>query len=365
MSLRKVLVVASHRPGRAPNQRFRIEQYLDHLRDHGFECTLSYFINEKDDAVLYTKGHYWKKFLIHQKSLAHRKRDLKNIASYDLVFIVREALLTGNTFFEEALGDLDVPVIYDFDDALWRLDVSDANKLIGWLKNPAKTSNLIGLADAVVAGNQYLADYASTFNDDVTIIPSTVDTAWYKPLPQNTKSKFVIGWSGSITTIKHFEVVVPALKRIKAQYGNRVEFRVVGDGNYRNTDLDITGVAWTPQVELEQLSQFDVGLMPLPDDEWTKGKCGLKGLLYMSMEVPPLMSPVGVNTEIVTAGVNGFLPDTEDEWVKAIQFLIEHPEKAKEMGKQASKTVLERYSVGVWKNKYLELFQRMTQGSKE
>ena len=170
-----------------------------------------------------------------------------------------------------------------------------------------------------------------------------------------------IGWSGSFSTIQHFALAIPALKRIKDKYGTAVRFKIIGDGKYYCKELETQGVPWIGATELEDLSEIDIGVMPLPDDEWAKGKCGLKGLQYMALGIPTLMSPVGVNSEIIRQGVNGYLPKTEDEWVDDISKLVESRDCRVKMGAAGRQTVVDHYSVEAWKGKYLEYFNRLTQ----
>jgi len=133
----------------------------------------------------------------------------------------------------------------------------------------------------------------------------------------------------------------------------------MGDEFYSNEALDIKGMPWTNDTEIIQLESFDIGIMPLPDDQWVKGKCGLKGLAYMSLEVPAIMSKIGVNTEIITDGVNGFLAGTEEEWINKLSQLIESFELRKKLGSEGRKTVEERYSVESQKNNYLSHFNEL------
>jgi glycosyltransferase involved in cell wall biosynthesis len=116
--------------------------------------------------------------------------------------------------------------------------------------------------------------------------------------------------------------------------------------------LDIQGIKWCKETELSELSRFDVGIMPLPDDQWSRGKCGLKGLQYMALEIPAIMSPVGMNTEIISDGVNGFLAGSDEEWVKKLSFLIDSKPLREKIGRKGRETVVARYSVSSQKDIY-------------
>lgn len=279
---------------------------------------------------------------------------------YDIIFIFREALMTRSIYYETQFKKSKAKIVFDFDDAIWLQNVSDANKRFAWLKNPGKTADLIGLSDMVFAGNQFLADYASQTNNTIKIIPTTIDTEEYYPIKTDRKNTPVcIGWSGSITTIQHFSVAVPVLTKIKEKYGNRVSFKVIGDANYKNEALGIHGIGWNKQDEIKELSSFDIGIMPLPDDKWANGKCGLKGLQYMALKIPTIMSPVGVNTDIIKDGANGFLAGEEAEWMDKLSLLIESEELRIKMGKAARETVVNEYSVESQKYRYLEYFNEL------
>jgi glycosyltransferase involved in cell wall biosynthesis len=358
----RILFIAAHRPQRSPSQRFRFEQYLGYFQANGFEYDFSYLINESDDQVFYQPGNIPTKAGIFIKSWFRRLSDVVKARDYDLVFVQREAFMTGSTIFEKLFARSGAKLIFDFDDAIWHFDVSEANKRLGWLKNPSKTATIIGYAHHVIAGNEYLANYARAYNSNVTVIPTTIDTDYQKPLLLRDPYKIpvCIGWTGSLTTIKHFRLAEPFLLKIKQKYGEQVSFKLIGDKYYNNADLGIQGVAWSLAREVEELHAIDIGIMPLPDDEWSKGKCGFKGLQYMAMAVPPVMSSVGVNTEIIRHGENGFLADAEVEWIDQLSNLIEKPELRKEIGERARKTVIDKYSVLSQRDVYVDIFKKLT-----
>lgn len=345
-----------HRKVRSPSQRFRFEQYFEFLKSNNIYCELSYLISEEDDKVLYAPGNYFGKLLIFIKSWIKRWKDVKRANQFDFVFVQREAFMTGTTYFEKKFAKSNAKLIFDFDDSIWLEDKNEANSKLAFLKNPSKTSKIIALCDTIVAGNNYLADYAKKYNKNVVIIPTTIDTDWYKPKSKTASSKIVIGWSGSFTTIKHFESAIEALTKIKTNYGDQVSFKVIGDSNYRHEPLGITGQKWKSDTEVEDLQGIDIGIMPLPDIDWTRGKCGLKGLQYMGLSIPSIMSPVGVNTEIIEHGINGFLASTNEEWVQCLSQLIDSPELRKKLGETGRITVENKYSVKSNTEKYLALF---------
>lgn len=344
-----------HYPDRAPNQRFRIEQYVQFLKDNGVHLEFSYLLGPQEDKLFYAPGNFFSKLGIVLRSWKKRKQDVRRAKNFDAVLIIRESIFIGPALFEKRLKKSGVKIIYDFDDAIWKLDVSRSNRWFGFLKFPAKTASIIRLADVVMAGNQYLADYALRYNKNVHIVPTTVDTDQFTGAEQQAKSPVVIGWSGSLTTIKHFDLALPVLRKIREKYGREVSFKVIGHHAFRNEELDITGVAWTKASEVPELRDIHIGIMPLPDDEWAKGKCGLKGLVYMSLGIPTVMSPVGVNSEIIRHGQNGFLPKTAEEWLEVLSQLIENPELRKSIGEAGRNTAVERYSVLSQRERYLKI----------
>lgn len=354
----KVLIVCAHRPGRSPSQRYRFEQYLPFLKTQGFEFEFSFLLNERDDVLFYSAGRFIKKVLILLKSVFIRISDIFRLKKFDIVFIQREASFLGTSFFEKRAYRSGARVIFDVDDSIWLADTSPGNKKWEWIKNPAKFFNNICYAHCVIAGNDYLANKVKPFNKNTVIIPTSIDTSNHIPKPELRNGDAVcIGWSGSISTVKHFETLVPVLIKLKGKYGHKIKFKLLGDKNYKNESIELEPLAWTEKDEVNILNSFDIGVMPLPDDEWTRGKCGLKGLSYMACAVPTIMSAVGVNTQIITQGVNGFLAKTDEEWFMQLDQLIQDAELRNKIGRASQETVMKEFSVEANKNKYLEAFK--------
>jgi glycosyltransferase involved in cell wall biosynthesis len=357
----KILFITPYPFNRAPSQRFRFEQYLKWLQENGVQYQIQPFIDEGTWKILYAPGKTFLKFWGVTKGLLNRIKLLFSISGYQIIFIHRETCLLGPAFFEKMYSNLSKKrLIFDFDDAIWLHDVSDANESLGFLKSPSKTAHIIKNSTCVIAGNEYLASYARKFNDNVFVIPTTIDTEYHKPLGiAPAKNTITIGWTGSSTTIKHFELIIPVLKKLKLKYKDQINFLLISNKPLSSPDVDIQFVPWSKNHEIEDLSKIDIGIMPLPDDMWAKGKCGFKGLQYMSMEIPTVMSPVGVNTEIIQEGINGFLASTEEEWIKKLTLLIEQPKLREKLGKAGRQTVIEKYSVESQKANYLNLLNSL------
>jgi len=354
----RVLFVASHRLGRAPSQRFRFEQYLEHLTGEGIDWEFSPLLTVEDDATFYGRSSALLKAWVLARCALRRTRDVRRASEFDIAFIQREAFFGGWPVFERAFKRAGLRVVLDFDDSIWLLDVSDANRQYGWLKRPQKTAEIARLADAVVGGNSFLVDYARKFNPNTVLIPTTIDTRSYKrTIPRRTSGSLCVGWTGSPTTIRNFECGVPALLQMKAKYGNRIQFKVIGDGSYRHEGLGIQGEAWDSRTEVESLSTMDVGIMPLPDEDWSRGKCGLKGLQFMALETPVVMEDLGANREIVTDGADGFLASGHAQWVAKLSLLIESADLRERLAVAGRRTVEARFSVDSQKAAYVQVIR--------
>lgn len=356
MEKHKVLIIANHRPGRSPSQRFRFEQYLGFLEENGFDITFSYLLDEKDDQTLYSQGKVLAKAKLAHKAFLKRKKDLKDAHQFDIIFIHREAFLTAGAYFEKKLKKSGAKIIFDFDDAIWLPNVSYRNKRLKRLKNPSKTSDIIVLADMVFAGNSYLANYAEQFNPRVKLIPTTIDTDYHKPIEQNGNGKITIGWTGSHTTLKYLTEILPVFEKLKSKYHDKIDFLIICDHEWKSEGFEYRFLKWNRKEEIEQLNKIDIGIMPLVDDEWSKGKCGFKALQYMAIGKPTVVSPVGVNTEIVKEGENGYLANSEAEWFDKLSQLIENEQLRKELGANARKFIFENFSVLSNRKRYLNSF---------
>lgn len=334
--------------GLSPSQRYRVEAFVPAWARRGITVRFDWVLDAADLRTFYGHGGTAAKAVVATKAAARRLASVARARDVDVWLVQREAFFLGGAW-SEWLAGLSAPVVFDFDDAIWIKTTSAANARLAWLKNVDKMATIARRAHTVIAGNAYLAEWARQHSSRVEIVPTCVDTDLFTPVSSRpADGPVTIGWSGSASTVAHLAGVLPVLERVKARYGDRVSLRVMGDPAFTHPPLGLRGEAWSPERELALLRAMDIGLMPLPDDAWTRGKCGLKGLVSMAMGAASVMSPVGVNTEIVTHGVNGFLPASNDEWFDVLCQLIEHPEVRARVGAAGRDTVVSRYSVARW-----------------
>lgn len=347
IAMKKILFMFPYPSGTAGSQRFRFEQYLDFLQEKGYTITLKPFLDKKTWQILYKKGHIFEKIWGILKGFFRRLWLLWQIPSYDMVFVHREATPLGFPFVEWVIAKVfRRKMIFDFDDAIWLPNTSEVNKIAAWLKFHQKTALICSWAYKVSAGNRFLAEYAKKFNPNVFINPTTIDTEnWHNPhkLQVQKKNVPVIGWTGTHSTIQYLEPLLPILAKITKQ--KNFIFLLISDKPPTFSLANLEYLAWKKDTEIQDLLLLDIGIMPLLDDDWARGKCGFKALQYMALEIVPVVSPVGVNTEIVQNGYNGFLCESNQEWEQTLLFLLENAELRYNLGKNARKTIVERYSV--------------------
>jgi len=213
----------------------------------------------------------------------------------------------------------------------------------------------------VSCGNVYLAEYAKQFNPNVIVNPTTIDTNLRHNLTKDeliatiSNSSLVVGWTGSHSTLKYLKTIESTLRSIETRF-EQVRFLIIADRQPQLNIPRLDFIKWNKESEVEDLLKIDIGIMPLPEDDWTKGKCGFKALQYMSLGIPAVASPVGVNTEIIDHGMNGFLCQTEEDWLQCLEKLITEASLRKKMGIEGRKKIISNYSVLSNSSAFLGLF---------
>jgi glycosyltransferase involved in cell wall biosynthesis len=318
--------------GIGPSSRYRAYQYADLFRAAGFEFRISELFDDRYFDILRSEGaaRTLKKIPYTLSRFSKRKEELRNDSS-DLTVI--EQQLFPYLPFSLEKKYLPQKYVIEFDDAIY-------------LTHPEKFPRLLKAATAVIAGNDTLAEFARPLNVNVHVVPTALNTSVFKPGPKDQREKLILGWSGLEYNFQYLEILAPVLQRIIQQH--KVEVRVLSGSQPANLGFAYRFEKWDPDREVEQLNQFDIGLMPLKMNDWCKGKCGFKLLQYMSLEIPSVATPVGVNEQIIRNGINGFLAKDLSEWENCLSDLISNPARRESMGRAARSTVIEQYSTDVW-----------------
>lgn len=321
-------------------------QYLPHLEVAGFDVDLKSFFDADYLPSLYAgrkpSSAIW-------RSYARRLQDLVQAkGKADLIWLEKEALPWVPSVLEGRLMPSGIPVVSDFDDAVFhRYDMhrlQPVRTLLG-----RKFSHVMKDSASVFAGNGYLADYARKAGAAATeIIPTVVDVEHYRVKVDSVNvDEPVIGWIGTPSTWREcVEPFLPLFRGVAQTSGARIH--AVGVRMTSSEEEGIHFLPWNEEGEIERINAMDIGVMPLPDTPWMRGKCGYKLIQYMACGLPVVASPVGVNAEIVEHGVNGFLAETPDDWSRALKTLICNPELRRQMGVAGRERVEERYSLQVY-----------------
>jgi glycosyltransferase involved in cell wall biosynthesis len=341
------MLVLSPFPEEAAGTRFRITHYIPYLESQGFDVTVDSFFTPSFFRLVYRKGQYPQKIVAFAGLAARRLAAMPAARRYDLIFIYREAFPIGPPFVERYLSRGSAAIVLDFDDAIYLRNSSEANRFVESLKFAQKVATIVGLADRVIVGNEFLAAYARAHNSAVTTIPTCVDTSRFvrRTVP-SAPGPPVVGWIGSPTTTPY----LAALGDVLRETGRRRPFLMRVSGSAEDFSLpgvDVRHEPWTIGREVELFNTCDVGVYPLTDDEWSRGKCGFKAIQFMACGVPVVASAVGVNRDIIEDGVNGFLASSPAEWVDKLDRLVADPSLRARLGAAGRKTIEERYSLKV------------------
>lgn len=355
------LLVLSRYDRQGASSRLRTMQYRPALEQAGFEVNYAPLF----DAA-YLQGLYSGKRSTGAILKAYRRRvgQLLRASDADAIWLEKEALPWVPGMLEERLLPKSIPLIADYDDAVFhrydRHRSTAVRKLLG-----RKIARVMAAADLVTAGNAYLAAYATdAAKPAVEIVPTVVDTDVYDASPRlGSEGTCRIGWIGTPGTWG--DCVQPFLPVIRGALENAgAEILAVGAGDAARDIPDVTVRDWAETREVEDTREMDIGIMPLPDTPWMRGKCGYKLIQYMACGLPVVASPVGVNAEIVEHGVNGFLADSERDWQEALETLIGDPDLRHRMGKAGREKVERQYSLQVQGPRVAQLLIEAARGAR-
>lgn len=333
----KVLGLALYGP-LAASTRYRLGQYVPGLAKHGIDLQICHLLG--DDYLRRRFGGGSLPIADLLRAGVARFADLLHQHEYDVAMLHCELFPLLPGWIERAL--IRKPYVYDFDDAFYlkyrsgRMGI--ARPLLG-----NKFDTVIAGAAAVTAGNQVLAQYARQNNANTHDLPTVIDTGRYLPRPASRGGKvFTVGWIGSPSTAPYLSELVAPLAAIGQE--GPVQLIVIGGKAPVVPNVTVVEIAWNEHTEVDLINSFDVGVMPLPDDDWARGKCAFKLIQYMACAVPVVASPVGANVDVV--GVeSGLMASSPQEWADALRLLRDQPVKRVEMGQAGRERVVQHYSL--------------------
>jgi glycosyltransferase involved in cell wall biosynthesis len=327
--------------------RFRIAQFIPYLESAGFEVTLDSLFTPAFFRIVYKPGHYVRKAMTFAALSLKRLDVLRDASRFDLILVYREAFPIGPPLLERWLARRGMPpIVYDFDDAIFLPNVSDANRSIVALKWASKVPKIVALSTRVIAGNDFLAGFARRYNSSVVTIPTCVDTDKFRPRTDGGggHAPLIVGWIGSPTTASYLSMLTAVFRNVHD--ATPFQLKVSGAASELVFEgVPVSNVPWSLADEVSLFNTCDVGVYPLTDDEWSNGKCGFKAIQFMACGVPVVASAVGVNREIIEDGVNGFLATGADEWESKLGRLLTDRSLRARFAEAGRRTVEERYSL--------------------
>ncbi|PYQ27432.1 MAG: hypothetical protein DMF56_19960 [Acidobacteria bacterium] len=338
----RVLALATY-PVEAAASRYRIVQFIDALAARGIDVTFSPFLDRELFDALYTPRKLVLRSPRFAFRLARRVADVIRATRADVVWLQREAMLFGPPVVERIVRALGRPIVLDLDDATYLASDSPVyGRLASWLKWPSKNEQLIRWSSAVIAGNETIAAYVESVGKPAVIVPTIVDLNVFTPC-ESDRATPVIGWIGTHSTYKFLQPLLPVLSELGREH--ELSLRIVGSGFERIEipHVQVEAKRWQLEEEVSDFQSLDIGLYPLDDDAFTRGKSGFKAIQYMAAGVPFVMSPVGVCATMGIDGRTHLLARDADEWRGHLATLLRDRELRRAMGRAGRAYAEENY----------------------
>jgi glycosyltransferase involved in cell wall biosynthesis len=340
----KVLLLSRYEQ-RGASSRLRTYQYLPYLESRGFRITAAPFFKDAYLERFYAGRGKSLRYAL--DAYGRRIASLLGLRAFDLIWIQAEAFPWLPAWVETLMGRIGIPYVVDYDDAIFHRYDRHANPIIRKILGD-KIDRVMRHSKAVIAGSEYLAERAIKAGAArVELIPTSIDLNRYPRNPTEPAAVFTIGWIGSPTTAQYLQSLNGVFSAIARDYPVRIKVVGAGTSQLQPADFDVEYRDWSEQTEVDDIQSLDVGIMPLSDTPWERGKCGYKLIQYMGCHKPVVASPVGANLRIVEHGVNGFLASTESEWKAALLELLHNPDLRIRLGQAGQATVKREYCTAV------------------
>lgn len=353
---RKLIIICPYPLDTAPSQRYRHELFLDYFMVNNVEIKVYPFLNHSTWNKLYNRAENISKILGVIDGFFRRIKLLFTLEKDAVILIHREATPLFFPWFEWFICKFRTnKVIYEFDDAIWMVK-SETTPIINFIRNNKKVCKIIKWADLTITGNRFLFDFAHKFSNNVRLIPTVVDTSSAHNFCKHhtDNNQVIVGWTGTHSTLKYLMDIENALIKISSLKNIRIKIISNLDPQIKTFPYDF--VKWNSENEIKELSTFDVGLMPLRDDDWCKGKCGFKAIQYMALGIPCILSPYGANVAIVENNETGFFAMSDSDWIDSIEKLSNNFSLRNSIALNARNKIVLNYSKIKWKKEYFSCF---------
>jgi L-malate glycosyltransferase len=365
-SRKRILVLCPFPQGVAAGQRLKYEQYFDDWRSRGYDISVSSFMDMAMWRRVYEPGHMVVKIWGTLKGYLRRFGDLFRIRRYDIVYVFMWVTPLGTSLIERIVRALARRLIFDVEDNVLVGQGLDRhpNAIIRFIKGKSKARFLIRTADHVITSSPFLNDICleTSRKRACTYISSSVDTnRFVPPVPAAPDcAPVTIGWTGTFST----KVYLDLLRPVFAELARRARFRlrVIGNFEYELPGVDLEVLRWSKASEVEDMQGIDIGVYPLPIDDWVMGKSGLKAIQYMAFGKAIVATDVGTTPLLIRDGENGLLVRTEEEWIDALEKLIHDPALRARLGEAARRDAVAKYSTKAVAADYRRVLESVAEG---
>lgn len=352
--------------------RYRIGTFARMLEAEGHRCTVCLPMSMDDEERYYGNASAIRKVWMLLVVVLRRIAQLRHVPGADVVYFRGPLLPYGPPVLERAIRWMNPRLVFDIDDAIWEPPAHVESAFLRWV-DYGWTRKMAAMCAHAVVGNELLRNYVAPLNPNVAVIPTCIDMDLHtqKAYPELLENRglesplsiqVILGWTGLKDNLGYLAPIEPVLKELANEHG--IALHIATGKPYALEGVAVENEHWTLAHEIDYLQRADIGLMPLHDSPRARGKCAFKALQYMAVGTPVVLSPVGMNAEVVEDGISGFLAESPEEWKEKLGRLIGDSELRERMGRAARERVRERYSHAVYFPEFKAVLERVARGAK-
>jgi glycosyltransferase involved in cell wall biosynthesis len=357
--MKKILFICPYPLGVAAGQRLKFEPHFKQLREEGYQITVDSFMSNRLWSIASKEGFLIQKIVWTIYGLFKRIKLIFTLKEYDCIYLFMNVFPFGPPILERIYLKLSKKVIFDIEDNLLTQETGSINWLASILKSKNKIKFLIENVDQIIASSPQLADQCNQISNknNAIFIPPTLEEHRFIPqqLKKHDSKEIVIGWTGTFSSRAYLDLIIPDLEKLYKK--KHFKFMVIGNFEMVNKNLDLEVIQWNAHDEIKQLHKFDIGLYPLPANEWVSGKSGLKALQYMAIGIPAVCTAVGNVKNFIAHDKDGILIYNSEEWISSLEVLIENSDKRNKIGNNARTKFIKNYSQNTIFKKYLSAIE--------